>query len=275
MAKGVERLRGTWLRMPWGRMRVWHGGAGTPLLAVHGLGGSGRYWEGLVRAVGDRYRILAPDLAGFGSSDKPPGPYDRAFHLENLDTVAREMGGDWPAVAVGHSLGAVFAALWAGRRPERVAGLALAAAAFPSGDGEPEWARRSPPAGLRVVAGIARAVWPVVAVPIGVARGYPAALVMDYGRQRFHSRTGTMVSALYDPTVREDLEAIRALPADVPVLLVSALDDRTVPLEDQERWAELLPQAERRLLDDGGHQFPLRTDFRALAEWLRSLDPTG
>jgi pimeloyl-ACP methyl ester carboxylesterase len=268
-----SRLRGTWLRMSWGRMRVWRGGSGTPLLAVHGLGGSGRYWDGLARAVGDRYRVLAPDLAGFGSSDKPAGPYDRDFHLGCLDAVVRELTDDGPVVVVGHSLGAVFAALWAGRHPNRTAGLALAAAAFPTGEGEPEWARRPPPAGMRAVAAVARVAWPVVAVPIGVARGYPAALVMDYGKQRFHSRTRTMVSALYEPDVREDLEAVRALPADVPVLLVNALDDRTVPIDDQERWADLLPHAERRVLEEGGHQFPLRTGFGPLAEWLLTLDP--
>lgn len=259
--------------MPWGRMRVWQGGAGTPLLAVHGLGGSGRYWDGLARRVGDRFRVLAPDLAGFGTSDKPAAPYDRDFHLEGLDAVVRELGGDGHAVVVGHSLGAVFAALWAGRHPERALGLALVAAPFPSGEGEPEWARRSPPVGYRLAAGAARAAWPLVAVPIGVVRGYPAALVRDYGRQRLHSRTRTMVSALYDPSVTGELQTVGALPPTVPVLLVNARDDRTVPIDDQERWAELLPGADRRVLEDGGHQFPLHTDFAELVRWLRDLRP--
>lgn len=267
-----ERLRSGSLRLPWGRMRVWRGGEGVPLLAVHGLGGSGRYWEGLVRRVGDRYRVIAPDLAGFGRSDKPAAAYDRAFHLETLDAVARELGGPGPIVVVSHSLGAVFAALWASRHPERVSGLALAAAPYPTGEGAPAWARRaSPPTGLRVAGPLVRALWPFVAVPIGVLRGYPAGLVLDFGRQRFHSRTRTMVSALWDPGVMPELELVRALPPGIPALLLNAHDDRTVRTPAQDRWAVLLPHAERRTLADGGHQFLLHTDFAPLAEWLLAL----
>jgi pimeloyl-ACP methyl ester carboxylesterase len=84
----VTRLRGRDVRRPWGRMRVWEGGSGTPLLAVHGLGGSGRYFQRLASLVGDRFAVVAPDLAGFGASDKPGGEsYDRAFHHANLDAA--------------------------------------------------------------------------------------------------------------------------------------------------------------------------------------------
>ena len=252
-------------------MRVWHGGSGPVLLVVHGLGGSGRYWDGLALRVGHRFHVVAPDLAGFGRSDKPRVAYERAFHLANLDALVRRMAGRAPVLVAGHSLGAVFAALWTSAHVEQVTALALAAAPYPSGEGPPEWARRHPPRGVRVAAGVARAAWPLVGVPIGVARGYPAALVMDFGRQRLHSRMQTMASALWDPAVMPELEALRALPSSVPVLLANATDDRTVPLADQERWAALLPHAERRMLDENGHQFLLRTDFEALADWLLAL----
>ena len=271
MARREVRLRGGWLRLSWGRMRVWHGGSGPPLFAVHGLGGSGRYWDGLVRRVGHRFTVVAPDLAGFGRSDKPRVEYDRAFHLENIDAVIRRMAGRGPVLVAGHSLGAVLAALWASAHAEEVTALALAAAPYPSGEGPPEWARRHPHRGVRVAARVARAAWPLVGVPVGVARGYPAALVMDFGRQRLHSRTRTMASVLWDPGVTPALEAVRAITSTTPVLLANASDDRTVPLGAQERWAGLLPYAERRVLDEGGHQFLLRTNFQALAEWLLAL----
>jgi pimeloyl-ACP methyl ester carboxylesterase len=251
-------------------MRVWEGGDGPTVLAVHGLGGSGRYWNGLARRVGGRYRLVAPDLAGFGRSDKPAATYDRGFHLADLDAVVAERAGPGPVVVVGHSLGAVFAALWAASHVDDVSGLGLAAAPYPTGEGPPDWARRGPPAALRALGGVVRAAWPFVAVPIGVARGYPAALVMDFGRQRIHSRTRTMVSALWDPNVTAEVETIRSL-SRTPTLLVNARDDRTVSLDAQQRWSELLPGAERCVLDEGGHQFPLRTGFAALAEWLDRL----
>ena len=240
------------------------------VLAVHGLGGSGRYWNKLARRIGGHYRVVAPDLAGFGRSDKPAAAYDRGFHLANLDAIVAERAGSGSVVVVGHSLGAVFAALWAASHVDDVRGLGLAAAPYPSGEGPPDWARRGPPAALRAMGGVVRAAWPFVAVPIGVARGYPASLVMDFGRQRMDSRTRTMVSALWDPGVTAEVETIRSL-SRTPALLVNARDDRTVSLEAQQRWSELLPNAELRVLDEGGHQFPLRTGFAALAEWLGGL----
>lgn len=264
------RFRGGWLRLPWGRMRVWRGGEGPVLLAVHGLGGSGRYWEGLARRVGHRFEVVAPDLAGFGRSDKPAAGYDRAFHVANLDEAVRRSAGTTPVVTIGHSLGAIFAALWAAAHPDEVTAIALAAAAFPSRDGPPDWAVR-PPRGMRVAATVARAAWPVVGVPIGVARGYPPGVVADFGRQHLHSRIRTMASTIWDPEASTDLEAVCGISPATPALLVNAGDDRTVPLGDQDRWAALLPHAERRTLDEGGHQFLLRTDFEILAGWLLAL----
>ncbi|HEU4355134.1 MAG TPA: alpha/beta fold hydrolase [Actinomycetota bacterium] len=270
MGRTGSGLRGSWLRLPWGRMRVWRGGEGPLLLAVHGLGGSGRYWEGLARRVGHRFQVLAPDLAGFGRSDKPAVDYDRAFHVGNLEAVVEDTGGAGPVVVVAHSLGAVLAALWASGHPGDLAALALAAGAFPSGEGPPDWAVR-PPTGMRVAVTVARAAWPVVGVPVGVARGYPAGVVADFGRQRLHSRIRTLDAAIWDPDAPAALEVVRAIPTTAPVLLVNAADDRTVPHGDQARWADLLPHAERRTLDEGGHQFLLRTDFEPLAGWLLAL----
>ncbi|MEX0984551.1 MAG: alpha/beta fold hydrolase [Actinomycetota bacterium] len=86
-------MRARRLDMPWGRLRLWEAGEGpTTILAVHGLGGSGRYWDGLAEAVGPGFRVIAPDLGGFGGSSEPREAADRAFHLEALDAVARSAG---------------------------------------------------------------------------------------------------------------------------------------------------------------------------------------
>ncbi|MGH8925774.1 MAG: alpha/beta fold hydrolase [Acidimicrobiia bacterium] len=57
------------------------------LISLHGLGGSGRYWHRLARHLDDRWSLVAPDLAGFGRSDKPVLRYERAFHLSTIDEV--------------------------------------------------------------------------------------------------------------------------------------------------------------------------------------------
>ena len=251
-------------------MRVWEAGEGPVILAVHGLGGSGRYWQGLAAAAGDRFRVVAPDLGGFGTSDKPRLRYDRAFQLANLDAVMDDLGPVGPPFVVGHSLGGVLGALWAATPTGAAAGLALAGTPYPTvPDGfDGRRAPREVSPGRRAVAAAARGVWPFVAVPIGVVRGYPASVVMDFGRPTIESRSQTLTSLLWDPALGPALADAAPALAAIPTLLINATDDTRVPMAAQEAWARLLPGATRVVVDRGGHQFLLRSDFAPLVEWL-------
>lgn len=249
-------------------MRVWESGAGRPLLAIHGLGGSGRYWQRLADRIGDRFRVIAPDLAGFGASDKPSDPsYDLAFHLANLDAALEGIPG--PVVVAGHSLGGVIGAFWAAEHAERVSALALLAAPYPNGDGENGWMREGrPPPGARLYLKTLRALVSTLSFPVGIARGYPPAVALDYGRQRFLGRARTTWWALHDPGVTTRLERAASALSEIPTLLANAADDRTVELGAQDRWARLLPAAERVVVRSGGHQFLLRGGDEPLVSWL-------
>jgi pimeloyl-ACP methyl ester carboxylesterase len=251
-------------------MRVWEAGRGAPILLVHGLGGSGRYFERLAARLAGRFRVVAPDLAGFGSSDKPRIAYERAAHLEDLDAVAERFGNDAPIVA-GHSLGGLFAALWAARQPEQVRALAIVAAPYPSPDERAVWTHEPEvPAAARITMPLAAGAVRLLAVPIGVVRRYPPAVAFDYARQTVRSRNRTMRSALYDPSVAADLERVRALDGGFPILVEHARDDHTVGLDAHERWLALLPHAEGRIVD-GGHQAQLHDGFRSLATWIMGV----
>lgn len=252
-------------------MRVWEAGSGTTLLAVHGLGGSGRYFQGVADALG--WRIVAPDLAGFGGSDKPEREtYDRAFHLANLDAALE--GTEGPVAVLGHSIGGVFAALWAAEHAERVPALALASTPYPMGDEAYGWMREGRPPSRHVVrARVMRALVPALSLPIGVARGYPPAVAFDYGRQKLLSRARTMWWGLHDAGVTGELEHVRTALCEKPALLLHATDDRTVGLDALSRWAELLPHAQQRVVETGGHQFLLHAGVTGLAAWLDARLP--
>jgi pimeloyl-ACP methyl ester carboxylesterase len=252
-------------------MRVWGNGSGPPVLAVHGLGGSGRYFQGLASRVSDRFTIVAPDLAGFGASDKPEDEsYDRAFHLANLDAALDGITGD--ILVMGHSIGGVLAALWATAHAERVRALALLATPYPSGDGAFGWMREGrPPTRHRATARVMRILVPALSLPVGVARGYPAAVAFDYGRQKLLSRARTMWWLLHDPDVAPELDRIGAALGRTPTLLLHARDDRTVRVGAISRWSALLPRARREELTTGGHQFLVREGADELVTWLDSL----
>ncbi|MGQ0618108.1 MAG: F510_1955 family glycosylhydrolase [Acidimicrobiia bacterium] len=95
-------------------------GAGPPVLLVHGLGASARYWHRL-RDTEPAFRATAVDLLGFGRSPKPAdADYDVDAHVAGLVGVL-----DGPAVVVGHSAGAVLASALAADHPGLVAGVVL------------------------------------------------------------------------------------------------------------------------------------------------------
>jgi len=267
----VIALSGRRMERPWGRMRVWEAGTGEPLLMIHGLGGSGRYFDRLAARVSDRFRVVAPDLAGFGTSDKPDVAYDRGMHLDDLDAVCEELELDRPTVVAGHSLGGLFAALWAARHPERVRGLCSVSAPYPSPDEREVWVEEpKPPPAAKVTVRLVAMTIRALAVPVGLVRGYPPAVAADYARQTLRSRARTMRSALYDPAIAPELEAVRALDGRFPALIEHGLDDKTVRLDAHERWRALLPSAEHHVVA-GGHQVQLHSRFQTLADWLDRL----
>lgn len=99
------------------------------VLLLHGLAGSSRWWRRNIPAFARRYRIIIPDLIGFGRSPLPER------ELPALDAVAvalanwMELRGIGRAHVVGHSMGGQIAIHMAADIPDRVARLVLVAAA--------------------------------------------------------------------------------------------------------------------------------------------------
>jgi pimeloyl-ACP methyl ester carboxylesterase len=275
------RLHGRNLYRPWGRMRIWEtgatSGAHAPILALHGLGGSGRYWAGLAKVIGGGTALIAPDLAGFGSSDEPAEHATRDLHLADLDALMDDVVPDGgPITVIGFSAGATRAALWAARNAGRVARLVLAGAPFP-GDGGMDFRHHTLndlPFPRQVLFKGARAAWPLLAFPVSAVSRFPLPIVQDFGKQSMPARTWTLWSVVSDPEVPGELEPLQALAARAPVLLMNAADDRTVPLHHQTEWSELVPGARCMVVPKGRHQFLLRGGWRPLAEWLDTTAPT-
>ena len=96
------------------------------VVLVHGLGHwTGAAWDALAARLAATHRIVAFDLPGFGSSDKPDVAYTLAYFTSVLACVADRLALHAPLGLVGHSLGGLVAANYAARHRERVATLAL------------------------------------------------------------------------------------------------------------------------------------------------------
>jgi len=98
---------------------------GVALVLVHGFSNDAHVWDDVAPAVAPYYRTLALDLRGHGDSDRDAqARYDYDSHVADL-IAATESIGIRRMVLVGHSLGGRVATLFAGRHPERVAGLVI------------------------------------------------------------------------------------------------------------------------------------------------------
>jgi pimeloyl-ACP methyl ester carboxylesterase len=94
------------------------------MLLIHGLGDEADTWRHVVAPLAERYHVLAPDLPGFGRSDKPNRAYTLPFLRDTLLALMDALGLEQAAL-MGHSLGAVLAQLAALERPGRVPALSL------------------------------------------------------------------------------------------------------------------------------------------------------
>ena len=110
-------------------IRYLDAGAGTPVIFIHGLGASMYAWrKNLAPVMAAGYRVVALDLLGFGSSDKPARGYTNAAYAQLIVALMDSL--HLPdAVLVGHSMGGEIAAEVAIAFPTRVRGLVLIGAA--------------------------------------------------------------------------------------------------------------------------------------------------
>jgi pimeloyl-ACP methyl ester carboxylesterase/putative sterol carrier protein len=99
-------------------------GSGPPVVVLHGVGATNSSMLPTLAALSGRYRVLVPDLPGFGDSAKPVARYDAPFFSRWLSSFLDATGVD-RAHVVGNSLGGRIAIELALQEPERVSTLAL------------------------------------------------------------------------------------------------------------------------------------------------------
>lgn len=109
-------------------------GQGPPVLLLHGFPDSSALWRHQIPAlVGAGFRVVAPDLRGFGESDKPQHVEGYRLHLVagEVTTLLNTLGLDRVHV-VGHDWGASLAWILAAFSPERVDRLAVLSIGHPA-----------------------------------------------------------------------------------------------------------------------------------------------
>lgn len=264
----------------------------TPVLLVHGLGGSITNWlaVGAELAATLQTRVLAIDLAGFGRTRPDGRPASLGTNGRLLEAVARDRG---PFILVGNSMGGALSVGLAARHPELVARLVLVDPAVP----RPHGGRRNvvravryaatsiPRLGGPFMAGRARALGPdrLVDATVRIVMHRPERLdpriraemvAQSYERARWPESSAAYVEAagslfryLAQP-MRDDIAAVTA-----PTLIIHGRQDRLVPLSLVQALARERSDWALEIFDDCGHVPMLEHPDRfvaTIAGWLSS-----
>ncbi len=107
-------------------LHVARAGQGQPLVLLHGWPEFWLTWEPVMQRLADRFELIAPDLRGFGASEKPdPEPSDRAgadVHAADIVALLDALG-VMRAGVVGHDVGGYVGQALGRSAPERLIGL--------------------------------------------------------------------------------------------------------------------------------------------------------
>jgi haloacetate dehalogenase len=185
---------------PRGSIRARVGGAGPPLLALHGFPETHLMWHGMAHRLAESFTVVAADLPGYGQSFRPEVSEDHSSHSkralgEDLIAAMTELGHDSFAVA-GHDRGGRVGYRMALDHPEAVTRLA-ALDIVPTGEiwsradalfalGYWHWAflAQPPPLPERLLLADPDAFW-IVAGRMGIKTDerYPQEVVQAYREQ--------------------------------------------------------------------------------------------
>ncbi len=106
------------------RMHYLSAGDGPPLVLLHGWPQTSHCWRHVLGPLARRYRVIAPDLRGYGHTDKPRGGYDKRTMAGDVRALAHLLGYD-RVTLVGHDRGARVAHRYALDRPGEVERLVV------------------------------------------------------------------------------------------------------------------------------------------------------
>ncbi len=236
-------------------------GGGTPVVFLHGLMGSHRYWGKVEQCLNATWRVIALDLLGFGDSPKPTGStYSADTHAEAVhSSLAQVKLGTF--TLVGHSLGSIVSLRYATMYPGSVSRLILismpvfkdkqtARSEIKHSNITPKIMMFGPTAWLMCKAMCYMRPVMKAIVPF-VTRDVPAEIAHDSLDHNWTSYSRSMQNTIIDQNVIEELAGIQ-----VPTTIVYGSRDTLLKSLDLQQLRRKFPDIQFIELD-ASHQLPL------------------
>jgi pimeloyl-ACP methyl ester carboxylesterase len=234
------------------------GGQEEAVVFLHGSSGRGSDWDPFLRSIAGFARCIAPDMPGYGDSDKP------ADFDYTVDGYARHLGtlldvlGVRRVQLVAHDLGGPWGLAWAASRPASLVSLSLIGTGALPGYRWHWYARlyRIPVLGEIVLAAATRFAVERV-LQRGARRPVPDWFVREIARAYRDPGTRRAVLAFYRATPDLGAVTLRAAAgleaADPPTLVVWGQGDPYIPVRFAALQRRFFPSAQVLVLPDSGH----------------------
>jgi 2-hydroxymuconate-semialdehyde hydrolase len=237
------------------RTNVHDVGTGSPVLLIHGSGpgvSAWANWRVVIPALAKHHRVIAPDMVGFGYSERPEGiryTLDQwvAQAVGVLDTLGIEQ-----TDLIGNSFGGALSLALAIRHPERVRRLVLMGSVgvpFTLTPGlDAVWGYQASYANMRRIMDVFAFNKQLISDELAQLR-YLASIQPGFQESfssMFPEPRQQGIAALTSPD-----EAIRAIKQQT--LVVHGREDQVIPLANSLRLHELIPQSQLHVFGQCGH----------------------
>jgi pimeloyl-ACP methyl ester carboxylesterase len=246
-------------------------GSGLPVVLMHGFPLDGRIWTAQLDALSKQYRVIVPDLRGFGRS-KSNTPFTMKSLAEDICSLLRSIGAI-PCVLGGFSMGGYAALAFAKEYQSDLRGLMLIDTRAEADTAEGKTGRQkmidlARTSGSKAVAD---QMMPKMLAP-ATAKNQPA--VAQQLQQIMETASAlTIEHALAAMRDRDDQTAF--LPSiAVPTLIVVGQEDAITPPKMAEAMNQQIPRSNLVIIPDAGHMSPMEKPqevTRAMQDFLSTL----
>lgn len=248
-------------------------GAGTPLVLLHAFPLSSAMWLGQREGLADRFRVITPDLRGFGGSVLGADEPSVDAMADDVARLFRRLGVP-RAVVCGLSMGGYVAMALCRRHPELVLGVVLCATRASADSDTVRETRLRQAERLEREGGVGVLLDEVLPHLVGPTTLRQRALI--YGRVR------GLVQATPAPAAAWAQRAMAARPDSfdtlrelkVPALVMVGSEDVLATEDEAREMADALPNAELLVIQRAGHLCPVeQPDLfnQAVAEFANAV----
>jgi 4,5:9,10-diseco-3-hydroxy-5,9,17-trioxoandrosta-1(10),2-diene-4-oate hydrolase len=223
-------------------------GNGKPVILLHGGGAGAVTWHPSINTISENFQVIAPDIVGYGESDKPTAPYNRPYFSNWLKDFMKALKIS-KAHIVGLSQGGAIALQFAIENAEMVDKLVLVDAA-----------------GL----GAKVSFWPLIGTiwmnsfPSSIANRFNSRYLLHKPINRDPNHSSYSIAVLKSKGGKNAFKqgrgsAVSEIPASLlkqieqETLIIWGKDDKLFPAEYGEAAAKIIPNAKLHLIQDAGH----------------------